>query len=280
MINSPESFPEIFIPQRHFRISGNNRIQIRPILPPLHATPPNRVVQDVSNQLLKGVLLPVFLTKHMIMRLLLPLESTFAKPSVGVFPQESDQRPLMTRFLSAQHEQMNMIPHKAIRRTNRAISPKRMKQNLPELAVKRIAQPPGPPFLHCKRPMDKHPSHIERVLQSREMRSPRSLIHAAILSGRDKLASTGALRSRLRQKVVSLFSRASQSHTLRRERLQGVATPREHRLDMPEGSASLRGDISFRVSAERNRGGSARHDNKPCHQTLPGCQSCPLRIRS
>jgi len=122
----PETFPEIVIAQYHLRISGDHRIQKRPVLPPFNESTPDRILQHVRRHFLKGVFLPVFLAKDVVVRLLLPLISPFPQVAVGVFSQESNQEPLLAGLFPPQEKEMHVVRHEAIGRADRSMSSKPM----------------------------------------------------------------------------------------------------------------------------------------------------------
>src|SRR5438045_1148184 len=95
---------------------------------------------------------PLFFLEHMVVRLM--LEFLLRKPGFEVRSQESHAIELIRIQAEAHPNQVQMIGHEAIRRTEQALASGGVKHHFTERGVKSLVQPALSPVRDRKRPVN------------------------------------------------------------------------------------------------------------------------------
>ena len=152
MIKFPENRPEIAFQGVHHWIAGN----YRPAKPPLPGMFDQSVlasvVDDVEAHLCERVAFALFGSQDVIVRLV--LEAMRAQLWPEVLTQEFDAIPLIVVAPQSHPNQMNMIRHQAIGRTEDSLAHPGMEHDFAKMGMECIVQPSSAAHGHRHRPMN------------------------------------------------------------------------------------------------------------------------------
>ena len=162
------------------RIAGNHCPAKQPFLWSLHEFGAKRILQNVVADARESIAMPLLVLEHMIVRLM--LELLRCEPLFQMRPQESHAVSLVGIPTQPHPDQMQVIGHKAIKRTQQSLARRSVQNQFTERGLEFFAQPSTTAVRHRKRPMDDRIALIKLTRQTGQIKRPVDIgfIHSSL----------------------------------------------------------------------------------------------------